>query len=461
MKGGDHLIVNRVSQRAKTRIEEHRESTISLYEVIEKITTEVVQNNKELIGDINLKKVPETALEVIILKIINKYNFRVLGKSRDDLIKEIMDFIFGYGPIQKILDLPECNGIFINAPDIVWAKIGRTMKRMDINFGTLENLTSYIYTIKAKLRGEINENTPLAKFEDHENKLRIVCCISPMAHISPTIVIRKHGEEGFNLKDLVEMGMLSKELSEDLIRYNDAGANIIVCGKGGAGKTTLIRALLEMVNEKERILAMEEQPEWFLKHSNAIQLKVKRSENGKIVNIEDIAEMGLVMTIDRYAYGELKAGESMAYFYGAFSGNVSITSLHSGSARQAIRKAMVMMKMSGTTLGENILLDMLHESTNIIIFLDSFVVTEVVEVIKDETGVRYKDLWKFHVTKREATFIEGNHERIGFVESPTMIEKLRNKNLLREEEALGEHTGNNHNIVDLHRDIPTRNKHRT
>lgn len=447
------MLVNRIAKRATARVEDSKESYISIYEVIEKITTEVVQSNRDLVGDITLGKVPEEALEVVIIKIINKFNFKVLKKSREELVGEVLDHVFRYGLVQKILDIKECNGVFINGPDNVWAKIGKKMKKVPVSFGSNENITSFIYTIKAKLRGEINENTPLTTFEDHQNKLRIVCCISPMAHISPTVVFRKHGKEGFSLEDLVNMGMMTKELAKDIKRFNDIGANIIVCGKGGTGKTTLIRALLESVDEKERILAMEEQPEWFLKHPNAIQLKVKRSENGKTVNIEDIAEKGLTMTIDRYAYGELKSGESMAYFYGAFSGNVSITSLHAGSARQAIRKAMIMMKMSGTTIDSHTLLDMLYESTNIIIFLDSFVVTEVVEIVKNDKGIFYNDLWKFNIGKREATFIEGEHERVGYIQSEQMIQKLSHKCLLREEEKIGADIPDRSNIVYISRNV--------
>lgn len=434
------MIVNRIAQRAQQRVEKSKEVEISVYEIIEKITTDVIQNNRELVNNITLGLIKEDVLETVVIKTINKYNFRVIGKTREELIKEILDHIFRYGLVQKYLDIEACNGVFINGPDNVWVKIGRTMQKIDINFGSIENLVSYIYTIQAKLPGEINENSPLTKFEDQEHKLRIVCCIQPMAHMSPMVVFRKHGKEGFSLDDLVEMGMMTKDLSDDLKRYNAAGGNIIVCGKGGAGKTTLIRALLEAVDENERILAMEEQPEWFLEHPNAIQIQVKRSKDGKEINILDIAEQGLTMTIDRYAYGELKAGEAMAYFYGAFSGNVSITSLHAGSARQAIRKAMVMMKMSGTTLSESILLSMLYESTNIIIFLDSFVVTEVVEVVVNELDgkVSYNDLWRFDIKKREATFIEGEHEKIGTIQSSIMLEKLEHKGLLREEEIRAE-----------------------
>lgn len=428
-------VVNRIAKRASGRLDNTQETYVSLYEVIERITTEVVQNNRELVSDITLGKVPESALETVIIKIINKYNFRVVGKSREELVKEVLDHVFRHGPVQKILDMEGCNGVFINGPDNVWAKIGSKLQRVNISFGSVKNLTSYIYTIKAKLRGEINENSPLATFEDAENKLRIVCCIAPMAHLSPTVVFRKHSKEGFTLSDLVELGMMTEELAKDLKRYHDAGANLIICGKGGAGKTTLIRALIDSLDESERILIMEEQAEIFSKHPNAVQLIVKRNENGKIINMLNISETGLKMTIDRYVFGEIREGEAMAFFYGTFSGNTTITSMHAGSARQAIRKAMIMMKMSGTNLSDDILLDMLYESTNIVVFLDSFVVTEVVEIVKTDREVGYNDLWRFKIRNREATFIEGEHEKVGCIKSWDMLEKLRNKGLLTKEEV--------------------------
>lgn len=418
-------VVDRISRRSEGEPKNNDAAYLSIYELIEKITSEVVQQNRELVTDISLGSIPESALESTIIKIINRFNFRVLDKSRDELVKEVLDNIFRYGQIQKLLDIEDCNGVFINGPDNVWAKIGNKLYKTEICFGSIQNLTSYIYTIKAKLRGEINENVPLAKFDDQDNKLRIICCIQPMAHISPTVVFRKHGKENFSIADLVNLGMLNNELAEELKLWNAAGANIIVCGRGGAGKTTLMRALLEEIVPEERILVMEEQAEFFLKHPNAVQIKVKRGENGKILNISDIAEKGLLMTIDRYVFGEIRADEAMSFFYGAFSGNTSMTSLHAGSAEQALSKAMIMMKMSGTDLGNEILMDMLRESTNIVVFLDSFVVTEVVEVVKENRDSSFNYLWRFEIKRRQPTFIEGSFRKTGEIKSQSMKSKLQ------------------------------------
>lgn len=453
-------VVDRMNMRSEIREEDKADIYASIYEIIERITSELVRNNRELVTDITLGAAPESALEAAVVKTINRYNLKVLGKQRNELIKEVLDNIFRYGILQKLLDVGECNGVFVNGPSNVWAKLGSRMVKSDVDFGSPQNVTHFIYTIKAKLRGEINENNPLAKFDDPVNKLRIICCIPPMAHISPTVAIRKHGREGFSLSDLVGMGMLDAKMAEELKLYNSAGANIIVCGRGGAGKTTLIRALLEELPREERLLVMEEQPELFLKHPNAVQIIVKRSENGKLLGISDIAEKGLLMTIDRYVFGEVRADEAMAFFYGTFSGNTSMTSLHAGSARQALRKAMVMMKMSGADLGDEILMDMLQESVNIIVYLDSFVAAEVVEVVKTDDGTYYNDLWRFNIDARHSTFIEGRFEKTGEIRSRAMLNKLGNIKPEGGDDKIEIFDIRRDNDITVPGDIPDGDKHR-
>lgn len=426
------MIVNRIEERSHQNLSKKDEQIISIYDVISKIADEVVRSHRDLISDITLSKSPKSALENVVIKIIADRNYKVNDINRKELIREVINHILGYGIMQKYIDLPDFNNAYINGPDNVWIKCGNKMERVDVNFGSNENLLSYIQTtIQANLKGEINENKALVKFEDKENKLRIICGISPVTTISPTVVIRKHRDDAYSLDELVDIGMLNKKQAKDLVRYAQAGINIMFVGKGGAGKTTLMRAVLEELEKETRILVMEEHPELFLKHPNAIHTLVKRSEHGEVYGIRELSDMGLLMSMDAYVYGEIREGEAMTFFNGAFAGNQTFNTAHAGSAKKALRKMMINMKMSGTNLSDEVLLDILYESVNIIVYLDSFTIVEIMEVVSEEDD-KYNYLWKFNIDHREATFIQGEHENIGKLKSEDMITKLVQSNLLKE-----------------------------
>ena len=447
------MIINRIEERSLHQ-NENRNEIVSIYDVIRQIADEVVKNYKELISDITLSKSPKSSLENVIIKIIADRNYKVNDVNRAELIKEVTNYILGYGVIQRYIDMPDFNNAYVNGPDNVWVKIGRNMKKVDINFGSNENLLSYIQTtIQGNLKGEINENKALVKFEDKENKLRIICGISPVTTISPTIVFRKHREDAFTIKDLINLGMLNKKQADELVRYAQAGANIMFVGKGGAGKTTLMRAVLEELNPETRILVMEEHPELFLKHPNAVHTLVKRNENGEVYGIRELSDMGLLMSMDVYVYGEVREGEAMTFFNGAFAGNQTFNTAHAGSAKKAPRKMMINIKMSGTNLSDDVLLDILYESVNIIVYLDSFTVAEIVEVVSEAEGDdKFNYLWKFEIQKRETTFIDGRQKKTGKIKSQDMISKLVQGNLLKEGDV-DVNNSNRNNIISISRNI--------
>ena len=224
--------------------------------------------------------------------------------------------------------------------------------------------------------------------------------------------------------------MLTEELANELKKYNEAGANIVICGKGGAGKTTLARALTEELSKETRILLMEEHPEWFLKHKGALQYLVKRNEKGHVTNLAELTDYGLLMTIDRYIFGEIRGGEAMPFFKGALSGNATMTTTHTNNARAAINMLMLNMKMSGTDIPSEVLKDILYNSINLIIYMDSFTVMEVVEVVYEDKN-KFNDLWNFDISNKEVTFIEGKHMKINKIKSEEMKKKLHDSGLIR------------------------------
>ncbi|MBN2794470.1 MAG: CpaF family protein [Clostridia bacterium] len=372
--------VNRLEKRAahKSRSESIiTDSSSRLQEVITQVIEEVSQN--EVLVDRMSEKSAEGILKAEIERIMGIKNYTVPGYSRGELLKHIHDYMFKYAMIQKYLDDPDCNNVMINRYDIVWIQVKNKRKRVDLDFGSEENLMTFVRSIQASLGGKLDQNNAIARFVDHTNKLRIDVIVEPISLQGPIVMIRKHKEDNYTMSDLVALGMLSGAEADYLIRAANSEKSIVWCGSGGSGKTTLMRANLEAVDETYRIFTMEEREELFLKHPGVISLKVRRNA-GVRYGVDYLADQGLLMSIDIYVYGEIRNQEALALFDGSMSGNQTFTTTHASSPLNAMKKLTINMKRSGTDIPYSVLEDMLFESIDIIVMMKDFKVAEIVEV---------------------------------------------------------------------------------
>ncbi len=411
-------ILNRRSSKELT-ISDTNSSKMTLYEIIEKVTEHIFIGSSELLTKVATGKIPEEELERAIEKEIYKNGFKLPNMSGGELSREIKKHLLGYGPIQEYVIDENCSNIYINEPNDVWVQVGNERRKTDINFGSVSNLESYIRTIQGSLGGVLNFDEALVKFIDEKNRLRIICAINPISHISPTLIFRKHRKESFDLNDLIELGMFNDEVMNLLKKIAYRGdISIMFTGKGGAGKTTLMRAMIENVdklnNFKKRILVMEEHPELFIKRPQTHQFLVKR-DKGKLYGIDSFTDYGNLMSIDMYVFGEIRGAEALPFFDGAFSGNITWNTSHASSSERAIPKMAINMKRSGTDIDIKILEHQLYESVDMIIHLDSFCITEIAEV--DKNNLSINPIYKFKVKERTPTWISGEMQKIGSFKS--------------------------------------------
>lgn len=388
-------VINRLEVRANHKSVKNelvKNSSSNLQEVITQVIEEVSQN-ETLISRINISE-SESVLKAEIDRVIAIKNYTVPGYSRGELLKHIHDYMFKYAMIQKYLDNPECNNVMINRYDIVWIQVNEKRIRVDLDFGSEENLMTFVRSIQASLGGKLDQNNAVGRFVDHTNKLRIEVIVRPISLQGPIVMIRKHKEENYTMKDLVRLNMLTKKEADYLVEKADGKKSIVWCGSGGSGKTTLMRATIEELDEAYRILTMEERQELFLKHPGVIPLKIRRN-SGIRYDVDYLADQGLLMSIDVYVYGEIRNQGALALFDGAMSGNQTFTTTHASSPNNAIKKVTINMKRSGTDIPFVVLEEMLYESIDIIVMLKNFKVTEIVEVKgKDLVAVNFKQIFE-------------------------------------------------------------------
>lgn len=388
-------------------------SDINLYEIVSKVSEHIFSNYSDLLNKVSLSQVNEKELERAIEKEIHKQGY-------SELKQDIINHILGYGPLEQYIKNEECSNVFINSHDDVWVQIGRERIKTSINFGNLLNLNYYIRTIQGALGGSLNENEALVKFSDEKNRLRIVCAINPISHLSSTVAIRKHRLNSFTLEDLLDMDMFNEELYGVLKNIATSNLSVMFTGSGGAGKTTLMRAMIEIIDPSTRILVMEEHPELFIKRDNTTQFLTKR-DKGRKYTISEFTDFGNLMSIDMYVFGEIRGAEALPFFDGAFAGNVTWNTTHANSSLVALKKMAINMKKAGTDIPIEVFEEQLYDSVDLIIHLDRFRVTEISEVTSDK---KINMVYKFKKSFETETFIEGKYEKISDFTNQKLINKV-------------------------------------
>jgi len=417
-------ILNRKSNRNIVHKGFNDAVEMSLYEIVEKVTEHLFKSHTELLNKVSLGKIPERELVIAIEKEIGMNGFKMKNMSGSELAKEIKKHLLGYGPLDEYIMNEECSNIFLNGPSDVWVQIGRERIRTNLTFGNNDNLNSYIRTIQNALGGSLNSNDALVKFVDEKNRLRIICAIDPISHLNSTVVIRKHRQSSFTMHDLLVMGMFNEEIMDLLKRISDRGdVSIMFVGRGGAGKTTLMRAMIELFDFsngfQKRLLVMEEHPELFLNRPNTQQFLTKR-EKGRSYTIEHFTDYGNLMSIDAYIFGEIRGAEALPFFDGAFAGNITWNTSHSLSADLAIPKMALNMKKAGVDIDISILERQLYESVDLVIHLDLFCINEIAEV--DKANKCLNPIYKFKPKIKTPTFMEGEFIKLNSFKNSHLLD---------------------------------------
>lgn len=372
-------VIDRLNKRGSVKqnqVIQSEEVTKNVLAIVEEIIA-VISKNEAVI-----EKISERDREFVkteINRTITDHNFVLPGHSREELVKHVYDFMFNYSIVQKYIEMPDCNNILINSYNNIWVWIKDKRIRTDLSFGSEKYLMTFIYAIRAKLGGTLNQNKSLNYFNDHNYRLRIAIGIKPLATASPTVTIRKQPDKNLLMSDLVNLSMLTQKEADYLIRSVNQKKNIVFCGKGGSGKTMLMRATIEEIYEDQRILIMEENTELRVNHPGALPYEVRR-DRGQYYGIGEFADFGLLNSIDYYVFGEIRSEEALAFFDGAFSGNATLTTTHSVSKEDAIDKLMINMERSGTRIPTHVLKEILFKSIDIIVHLHEFKVASIGEI---------------------------------------------------------------------------------
>lgn len=348
--------------------------------IISSITNDILRECPALVADVSAGRIHRKVLETAVIKDIDAHRYH-FGFDRDELIRKVFDFMFGYGELQPYIDeedITDIDGTFYN--QFVIKRHG-VRSKIPVDFGSEKIFDTYCKLVAVRNGGILNENDSHCRVTDEKNRLRINVSIKPRNVSSPAISIRKHRKKSYTLSDLQKLGMLDSQLVGLIEGLAKSDASVLFCGKGAAGKTTLMRAFINILPEMERVLIVESDAEVYPDKPYCIEQRIKKqNDGGRPVTLKDLVRDGLTMSLDSYCVGEITGDEAWEFVKASYSGHRGIATTHSESAYDAFGRLLTLSKGANIGESERTIKEMLGRSIDIIFYLKEFRVVEVLEV---------------------------------------------------------------------------------
>ena len=274
----------------------------------------------------------------------------VLPKDdRSVLFQELYDEVMGLGPLEPLLKDETVNDILVNGPQRIFVERAGKLELTDITFKDERHLLRIIDKIVSAVGRRVDESNPYcdARLADGS---RFNCMVPPVAVDGSLVSIRKFKKEKLGVPDLVRFGAFTEEMALYLQAAVSTRLNIIVSGGTGSGKTTTLNALSSFIDNKERVLTIEDTAELQLQqvHVGRMESRPPNVEGKGAVTQRDCLRNALRMRPDRIIVGETRGEEVIDMLQAMNTGHDgSMTTIHANNARDGISRLENMVAMAG------------------------------------------------------------------------------------------------------------------
>jgi len=308
-------------------------------------------------------------IDSLVIEIIQKEpeNFRDVNVQK--VVKEIINDVTGYGPINPLLQDTEVTEVMVNGPDMVYFEKDGKLHLADIKFRDKEQVMQIIEKIIAPLGRRIDESSPMvdARLPDGS---RVNAIIPPLALNGPTITIRKFSKNPYTMEDLVNFGALTSEAAMFLDACVKAKLNIFISGGTSSGKTTTLNVLSSFITNDDRIITIEDAAELQLSQEHVISLESRppNIEGNGAITIRDLVRNSMRMRPDRIVVGEVRGEEALDMLQAMNTGHEgSLATGHANSPRDMIARLETMVLMAGIELPVKAIRQQIAGAINLIV----------------------------------------------------------------------------------------------
>jgi pilus assembly protein CpaF len=318
--------------------------------------------HKELIKRLDLDRLNEfnqtrsgqQQLFGLIQRLLTEHGTPLSSMERDRLAQEIIDEVFGLGPIEPLLHDPTISDILVNTYNAVYVERRGILEKTDIVFRDNRHLMHIIEKIVSAVGRRVDESSPMvdARLPDGS---RVNVIIPPLSIDGPILSIRRFGSTPLDAQDLLRTHTMTQPMLELLRRAVEARVSIVVSGGTGAGKTTLLNVLSAFISDKERIITIEDSAELLLRQNHVVRLETRppNVEGRGAIRQRELVINALRMRPDRIVVGEVRGEEALDMLQAMNTGHDgSLTTIHANSPRDALSRLETMVMMGDVRLSE-------------------------------------------------------------------------------------------------------------
>ena len=317
--------------------------------------------HRKILDRLDLEKLGRTpgdaAREEVLLLIRNTVNSEAVPLSfaeRERLAREILDEIFGLGPLEPLLKDPSISDILVNRYNRVYVERGGKLETTGLSFKDDQHLMQIIDRIVSRVGRRVDESSPMvdARLADGS---RVNAIIPPLAIDGPCLSIRRFGRDPVTARNMIENKTLTEPMLELLSTMVKGRLNILISGGTGAGKTTLLNVLSGYIPNNERIVTIEDAAELQMKQEHVVRLETRppNIEGKGAVRQRQLVINSLRMRPDRIIVGEVRGEEAFDMLQAMNTGHEgSLTTVHANSQRDALARIESMFSMANLNIPE-------------------------------------------------------------------------------------------------------------
>ncbi len=364
--------------------------------------TLIAKMDLEKLATVNNGKARQ-AVANLVLEIVAQEKVPLNAAEKEKIQSDLLDEIFGLGPLEPLLQDPGISDILVNRNDQVYIERGGVLQKTAVKFRDERHLLQIIDRIVSRVGRRVDESSPMvdARLPDGS---RVNAVIPPLALDGSALSIRRFGTSPLMAEQMLELKSISPEMLQILTAAVRARISVLISGGTGAGKTTFLNMLSRYIPETERLITIEDAAELQIQQENVVRLETRppNVEGQGAVRQRQLLVNSLRMRPDRIIIGEVRGEEAFDMLQAMNTGHEgSMTTIHANSPRDALSRLESMVAMANINLPERAVRQQMASAISIVVQISRMSdggrrVTNISEITgMDENVISMQDIFTF------------------------------------------------------------------